>query len=140
MAACSDSADANANPNPPDALLRERLGLDDEDRVLRVQLGSRENVEQVIPAVTQAPAGAFVEFATMDGRVHTVSLVLDSLTAGQVDFLRRTNQLASPPLLRFDSRFVVDFRGAPAGTYPYLVEGNGDSAMGMIRIAPAGPR
>jgi hypothetical protein len=36
--------------------------------------------------------------------------------------------------LRLDSRFVLDFREAPAGRYPYAVEGSGASGRGVVIV------
>ena len=53
----------------------------------------------------------------------------------QRDFLERTGQLASPPLLQQDARFVLSFREAPAGRYPFHLRGNRASGDGVVIVA-----
>ena len=48
--------------------------------------------------------------------------------------LERADQLASPPLIYRDSRYVLAFEGAPAGKYPYAIEGNGRPGRGVIVV------
>ena len=115
-----------ANDNPPDQLLQDSLGLESSDPVLRVELSAPENLERPRPETVRVPPGGFVEFRTADRRLHTVRVLLDSLPAAGADFLRTTGQDRSPPLLEQGARFVVSFRDAPAGRYPYLVEGIGE--------------
>ena len=119
----------------PDAVLRDSLGLGDEDRVHRVQLSGPDNRETVEPASVEVRPGDFVEFMTTDRRVHAVSFLLDSLPAGGADFLRRTSQESSPPLLEPEARFLVTFEGAPVGRYPFVISGNGAEARGAIVVA-----
>jgi len=122
------------NPDPPDPLLQDSLGLTGEDRVVRVRLSSRDGSELVEPAQVELEPGSWVEFFTRDRRVHTVSFAMDRLAPEQAGFLRGTSQDRSPPLVELDSRFVVSFEGAPAGRYPFLVEGNGSPARGIVVV------
>jgi plastocyanin len=119
----------------PDALLRDSLGLAEQDRVHRVRLSSPENRETIEPNSVEVRPGDYVEFMTTDRRVHAISFLLDSLPAGAADFLRGTGQESSPPLLEPDARFLVTFEGAPLGRYPFLVAGNGAEARGAITVA-----
>lgn len=122
--------------NRPDEVLREKLGLTDKDEVHRVTLtGGRAEV--LDPAVTTVPAGAWVEFVTADGRVHEVRFEADSLGAEARAFLERTDQMASPPLVNEGERFVVSFRDAPEGRYPFTAEGNEGPARGVVVVRPS---
>jgi plastocyanin len=117
----------------PDEFLQAELGLTDRDVVHRVVItgGDRESAD---PAEVHIEEGAYVQFATADWLVHEVIFELDSLALEARGFLQRTDQAASPPLLRLDSRFVLDFTDAPAGRYPYLVEGSSRSGRGVVIV------
>ena len=123
----------------PDAVLRAELGLTLEDRVHRVRL-TGGGAEQADPSLVAIEPGAYVEFVTTDWLIHEVIFEVDSLSAEQHDFLRRTDQLESPPLLERDSRYVLAFEGAPRGRYAYRLEGNGRSGRGAIVVSPPAPR
>jgi hypothetical protein len=83
--------------------------------------------------------GHYVEFFTQDGRVRTVSFLLDSLTAEQSDFLRSNGQDRSPPLVELETRYLVSFREAPTGRYPFVVEGNERAIRGAVVVASPEP-
>lgn len=132
LAACAETE------NPPERLLLDSLGLRQGDAVFEIRLGSVDNVESIRPAELQVTPEAFVEFLTVDGRLHMVRFELDSLSAAAASFLRSTGQDRSPPMLELYSRFVITLSDAPAGRYPYVVEGNGRSSRGAILVeAPA---
>jgi hypothetical protein len=67
-----------------------------------------------------------------------VAFELDSLSDAAAELLRSTGQDASPPLLDAGTRFVVHFAGAPAGRYPYRVEGSARAARGVVVVAEPG--
>lgn len=120
---------------PPDSVLRTELGLTDADEVHRVAItgGEREILD---PVEIRVPVGAWVEFVTMDWRVHQVRFAMDSLDAVRRAFLRDTDQVDSPPLVDRDARFVVSFSGAPEGRYPFVAEGNGAPTRGVVVVLP----
>jgi plastocyanin len=120
-------------------VLRAELGLTLDDRVHRVRLAGGD-VEQADPPVLSIETGEYVEFVTTDWLIHEVIFELDSLSAEQQDFLRRTDQMESPPLLERDSRYVLVFEGAPRGRYVYRLEGNGRPSRGAIVVSPPAPR
>lgn len=115
----------------PDSILQAELGLDDRDRVFGIVLLGGER-EQADPAEVVIEGDAFVEFVTGDWLVHEVRFEVDSLAPEARAFLEDSDQVDSPPLLRQDSRFVVDFTGAPRGRYPYRLEGNGAPGRGVV--------
>lgn len=119
--------------NRPDEVLRAQFGLTDQDEVHRVTLTGTES-ESLDPAQNTVPAGAWVEFITGDGWIHEVRFEADSLSAGARNFLERTDQMSSPPLVNRGQRFVVSFRDAPEGRYPFLAEGNGGMARGVVVV------
>lgn len=117
----------------PDALLRAQLGLTDDDRVHVVTL-TGGNREHAYPDSMIVPTGAYVQFVTADWRIHEVAFEVDALSPAAWRFLERTDQVASPPLIDRDSRFVVSFEGAPAGRYPYVLEGNAGPGRGVVMV------
>jgi len=130
-AGCGDSPEAG----PEQEVLGARaLGLADGARLHRVILGGRGSDEHVLPARIRASRGDGVEFVTVDHRVHTVWFPPDSLTAEALAFLISTEQEESPPLLRRGSRFVLVLEDAPAGRYPFISQGHGGTAVGVIEV------
>lgn len=127
-------------PDPelrPDERLQEELGISPRDEVHRITLtGGAE--ESVAPAEVVIPPDAWVEFVTADSWVHEVRFELDSLSPGALEFLTTTDQLASPPMVDPDSRFLVSLHDAPTGRYPFLVEGNGAPGRGAVVVREEG--
>lgn len=136
--ACGEAPDPELQP---DALLRDSLGLGDDDRVHTVRMSAGNGGERLDPARIQARPGDLVQFVMADPRPRTVSFPDDSLDAGAAAFLRDLGQQASPPLVEGEARFVVSFRDAPEGRYPFLVEGTGGVVGGVVVVAsPEGRR
>lgn len=129
LAACR-ATDTEARP---DDVLRRQLGMTDADRVRTVTLSGGET-EQADPALDSVEVGTWVQFVTSDWFVHEVVFDVDSLGGAARAFLERTDQLASPPLLHLDARYVVSFADAPPGRYPYRLEGNGRPGRGAIVV------
>lgn len=127
------------NTLEPDGVLRDSLGLGEEDRVHVVRLSSPRNREIIEPSSLQVRPGDYVEFVTSDRRVHAVSFVIDSLSAAGADFLRGRGQESSPPLVERQARFLVTFENAPLGRYPFAVVGNGGESRGVIVVAEPTP-
>jgi hypothetical protein len=138
LAACR--AREEPNLNPPDSVLQDSLGLTGADQVHRIVLASQNGSESVDPTEVTIQPGHYVEFLTRDGRVRMVSFPLPGLTPAQTDFLRSTGQDRSPPLVEVDSRYVVSFKDAPPGRYPFLVEGNERSIPGVVIVAGPEPQ
>jgi hypothetical protein len=53
---------------------------------------------------------------------------------GPTRWLTSGGRLLSPPLINRDSRWVVAFDGAPAGVYPFRLEGNGAPGGGVVEV------
>jgi plastocyanin len=135
LSACREAPERR---HQPDALLRAELGLKLDDRVHSIWIAGG-GAERADPELVSVEPGAYVEFITTDWLVHEVIFEIDSLTAEQRAFLQRTDQVASPPLIERDSRYVLALDGAPHGRYPYRLEGNGLPGRGAIVVAEPGP-
>lgn len=120
--------------HPPDEVLRDSLGLERSEEVHRVSLAVRDGRETAVPPTTEIAPGALVEFVSSDRFVRMVEFREGELSPEGAEFLLRTGQLRSAPLLDRDARFVVSFRDAPAGRYPYRAEGNYGSAQGVVVV------
>lgn len=130
VSGCAGDADLSLRP---DSLLRAELGLTDDDRVHRVSItGGAEEI--LSPSTVELEPGSWVEFVTLDWRVHEVRFEADSLGAEARAFLESTDQMASPPLVNQDDRFLVSFRGAPEARYPFVVVGNGAPSRGVVVV------
>ena len=99
-----------------------------------VQLSGGRDLEHVVPPHVEIEIGEWVQFVTLDRRVHTVSFVSDSLSPEALVYLADTGQLQGPPLLVRGSRFLVDFRDAPVGRYVFSSESHGDPVFGSITV------
>lgn len=127
------------DPGPElDPELVAELGLDGTETVHRVLLGGARTDEHVTPLVVEAAPGDLVEFVTVDRRVHAVSFETDSLHSAATEFLGRTRQVSSPPLVGQGSRFVVTFKNAPPGRYPFTSSGYGEPSGGVIIVRQDG--
>ena len=117
----------------PDEVLQLELGFTNRDQVHRVIIRGGDT-ESASPLKTEVSVGSYVEFVTADWFVHEVAFELDSLSPAARNFLERTDQVASPPLIHKASRYVIDFSEAPPGRYPFILGGNGVSGRGVVVV------
>ncbi|MGW8267822.1 MAG: hypothetical protein ACWGSQ_15760 [Longimicrobiales bacterium] len=123
-------------PPDPEVEGARALGLEGGARLHRVILGGRGSEEHLLPARTRAVPGDAVEFVTVDHRVHNLSFPPDSLTPEALNFLTSTAQESIPPLLHRGNRFILRLSGAPVGRLPFVSEGHGGTAYGVIEVIP----
>jgi plastocyanin len=71
------------------------------------------------PASVEARTGDVVRFVAADNGGHALVFESTALAADAREFLERTGQLRSPPLITSGSSWVVTLAGAPAGHYPF---------------------
>ena len=138
MACVASSSGCARQPDPdlrPDSVLRAELGLSDADQVYRIVIRGGPQ-EELTPAQVELTDGAWLEFVSADWRVHEVRFEADSLSGPALAFLTGSDQLASPPLVDRDARFVVSFAGAPEGRYPFVVDGNRAPSRGVVVVRP----
>lgn len=123
--------------SPVDQDVREALsalGVENVGQVYVVSLAGWGGEESLVPDTVYIEPGAVVVFQVADYRVHTVTFSLDSMPPPQEQFIRRASHGRSPPLIERGSRFIVPFADAPAGTYPFEVQGFGRAATGAIVV------
>ncbi len=118
----------------PDAQLQRELGLAPDDRVHTVSISTGVSERAEPDSIVVFP-GDYLQFVSDDWLVHEVRFQVDDLGADAASFLEATGQSASPPLLQLGARFLLVFEGAPAGRYPYTLEGNRASGTGLIVVA-----
>jgi plastocyanin len=137
LAAFTLSVTSGCEPDPPsptDPELALELGLAPETPIHSVLLSGRGDQTRVLPGHTTVRAGELVQFRVMDGRVHLVRFDADGLDVDAARFLEESGQSGFPPLTERDARLVVSFIDAPAGRYPFVVEGHGAPVSGSIVV------
>jgi plastocyanin len=85
------------------------------------------------PAVIRARAGDVVRFTAADNGGHAI-IFDDALEAGVRDYLERTGQMRSPPLIVTDAAWVITLAEAPAGEYRFRCATH--NATGRITVLP----
>ncbi|TVP55755.1 MAG: hypothetical protein EA351_09830 [Gemmatimonadales bacterium] len=121
-------------PPPTDPELAEELGLPSGTVFHRIHLGGTGARTRVLPGAVTLEPGAWVQFIVEDHRVHVVRFLLEEMDPAAAEFLRRSEQTASPPLTQRGSRQLFSFEDAPNGSYPFVVEGYGDPVRGLLRV------
>ena len=119
---------------PADEALRTDLGIPAEVPIQRIDLRYDRGETRILPRHSEIPPGGVVQFIALDHRVHLIRFDEGALDPSALAFLRDSGQDRPPPLLVEGSRLVLTFDGAPAGTYPFRVEGSGGHAPGEIRV------
>lgn len=99
-----------------------------------IRLRQREAGREIEPAQVSARVGDVLRFVATDARGYSVRFQRDGLQPAAAEFLERTHQLASPPLLSMGAAWVVSLDGAPPGEYPFLSANQG--AGGVIVVQP----
>ncbi len=121
-------------PPPTDPELAEALGLPASTPVHRVVLTGQRESTRVLPREVRIRDGDLVQFVALDRRVYAIRFELGSMSPEAREFLVGTRQEGSPPLASEGARFVLSFREAPAGRYPFTVEGYGDGVPGAVVV------
>jgi plastocyanin len=109
-------------------------GADEGPRVIEldhdtIRLDAGERLHQVSarragdgdfePAAVEAHPGDYVRFTAGDRAGHAIAFGGHDLAPDVREFLERTGQLRSPPLISTDASWVITLEGAPPGDYPY---------------------
>jgi plastocyanin len=120
-----------------DSVLMDSVpGLEAGDRVHVFSLSFGANGDVVDPDSLLIRAGDWVDFETEDGSPRLVTFFPDSTASPGRDFLEAEGSRVSPPLVAPGSHWVVSFRNAPPGRYPFAVEGGRITARGVVLVTP----
>lgn len=117
-----------------DSAIRDSLGIGPRVALHRIALGGDRDSERIVPSELRVEEGDVVAFETVDGRIHELAFEPDSLAPDILDFLRKTRQLRSPPLMNLGTRFLVDLEDAPEGRYVFRGRTVGDPLFGTILV------
>jgi plastocyanin len=79
----------------------------------------REQDGDFDPATAEANTGDVVRFTAGDAGGHAIVFDGAALTEAAREYLERTGQLRSPPLIASGSAWVITLDGAPPGEYPF---------------------
>ncbi len=122
-------------------MLRDSLGLSEDAPVLTVRLFHADGVERFEPDSLVIEPGFWADFRSDDSRPRSVRFQADSVSPAARGFLSQQGDGSSPPLLAAGAHWLVDFSEAPPGRYPFVVEGTGASARGVVVVRlPETPR
>src|SRR5690606_16119143 len=92
-----------------------------------IEVGRRDDgAHRFEPATASAAPGDIVRFASLDNGSHAIAFDAPALSADARDFLERTGQLRSPPLMVTGAAWVVNLEGAPPGQYPFTCATHGE--------------
>jgi plastocyanin len=118
-AACERGADDGGAEGPRVIeLTNDTIRLEAGVRVLdvRVQRAQGGEFEPASGAVRQ---GDVVRFTAHDNGGHAIAFDGSALAPDVLEYLERTGQLRSPPLIASGSAWIIKLDDAPAGSYPF---------------------
>ena len=132
---------AGCDPVPPELrppeILRDSLGLGEDDAVFEVGLAVVDGAETASPLSIDLSRPGWLSFRSDDRRTRRVVLDTAGLGPDQRGWMD-TRHVASPPLLHPEARWVIDFRDAPAGSWSFRIIGS--ATEGRVRVVvPADP-
>ncbi|HEX2167261.1 MAG TPA: plastocyanin/azurin family copper-binding protein [Longimicrobiales bacterium] len=81
------------------------------------------------PAAVEAQTGDVVRFVAGDNGSHAIVFESRALQPDVREYIERTGQMRSPPLLTNESSWVVTLEGAPAGEYPFRCSTHGQRGL-----------
>jgi plastocyanin len=134
-AACDKSGPGGARNDEKGPRVLELAGdtvkLPDSVHVATVRI-DRTKLAELEPATSTVRTGDLLRFMAQDAGAHAIAFDGSALSADARAFMERTGQLRSPPFMAEGSTWVVSFKDAPPGTYPYRCPTHG--AQGAITV------
>lgn len=85
--------------------------------IVDVRLRGASGDGAIDPPLVRVHSGDVVRFLAGDAAGHAIAFAAGDLSTAQRDFLIRTGQLSSPPLLVPGAAWLVNLEGAPPGDY-----------------------
>lgn len=113
-------------------LLNDTIQLADSVRLVEVTV-ERSAAGDFEPASIEARSGDVIRFTAADRGGHAISFDGARLDAGARQFLERTGQLRSPPLITTDAAWIITLDDAPPGQYPFRCTTHG--AQGVLLVS-----
>jgi plastocyanin len=86
------------------------------------------------PAHAEARTGDYVRFTAADRGGHAIGFAAGMLEPAVHEFLQRTNQMRSPPLITDGASWVLTLADAPPGEYPFHCTTH--DAPGRLTVSP----
>jgi plastocyanin len=112
-------------------LAGDTLQVPDSVRVATVRI-DRSRLDELDPAESTIRTGDLLRFIAQDAGTHAIAFDGDAMTDEARAFLQKTGQLRSPPFLQKGSTWVMSFKDAPVGRYPYRCPTHG--VQGVINV------
>lgn len=128
MALATGACDAVPGTDGPRVLELANDTIQLADGVTLVDVIVRRSAEgDFDPAAAEASQGDVVRFVADDNGGHAIVFESTALGPEGRDYLERTGQMRSPPLITSGSSWVITLDGAPAGDYPFRCTTHGES-------------
>ena len=104
--------------------------------VTLVEIGVRRSAPgEFEPPRAEARQGDVVRFTARDRASHAIVFDGTALDVAVRDYLERSAQLRSPPLITDGAAWVITLDGAPAGNYPFRCVTH--NATGLLQVRAA---
>lgn len=132
-AACDRVAPADDSGPRVLELTHDTIHLDEGSRLVDVRV--RRTAEgDFDPLRVQAAPGDYVRFSATDGGGHAIVFAAHRLEPAVHEFLERSGQLRSPPLIAEGASWVITLVDAPPGSYPFRCTTH--NAAGVLTVTP----
>jgi plastocyanin len=133
-AGCDRSGSSRADEKGPRVLelSGDTLKVPDSVRVATVRI-DRTKLAELEPAQSTVRTGDLLRFIAQDAGAHAIAFDGDDMSDEARVFMERTGQLRSPPFMAEGSTWVVSFKDAPTGSYPYRCPTHG--IQGVITVS-----
>jgi plastocyanin len=122
LAACEGSKDGKgrADEKGPRELTfgSDTVRLPDSVHVATVRI-DRTKAAELEPAETTVRTGDLVRFLSLDAGAHAIAFDGATMASETRAFMERGGQMRSPPFMAAGSSWVVSFKDAPPGAYPF---------------------
>lgn len=101
-------------------------------QIHEVRVAAARDRDAFEPDSLTVRTGDVVRFVAGDALTHALTFDMSQLDSAVLEFLHRSQQLASPPLLSSGSAWIVSLEGAPPGDYPFTCRQHGNG--GLLRV------
>ncbi len=109
----------------------DTVKLPDSVHVATVRI-DRTKLAELEPPASTVRTGDLLRFISQDAGAHAIAFDGEAMTAEARAFMEKAGQLRSPPFMAEGSTWVISFKDAPAGSYPYRCPTHG--VQGTITV------